>query len=67
MISSVNALLEEASTECTLFPVLMAWTITKQCLASPQDYGDLKVQLTEKSLEAADVVRILWIAMQNSA
>ena len=67
MTSSVNALLKETSPECILLPVFMAWTITKQCLVSPQDYGDLEVQLTEKSLEAADAVKILWIAMQNSA
>ena len=39
--------------------------MTKQCLANPYEFGDIEVCLTEKRLNAADVLWTLWIAMLN--
>ena len=36
---------------------LLCLTIAKQCMANPRAYGDLEVQLAEKGLEAAVLIR----------
>ena len=65
MIGSFNTSVEKTGMEYTLLPIFWGWTITKQCLANPQDCSDLELLLSEMDLEAADVVRTLCIAIQN--
>ena len=42
--------------ELTLMPVFLEWTVAKQRLVNPCDFEDLEAWLTEKRLDAADVV-----------
>ena len=63
----VNTIEDNSRPEFTLMPVHSGWTVVKQCLANPYEFGDLEEWLTEKGLDAADVVWMLWVAMCNSA
>ena len=46
-------------------PVFPGWTVAKDCLANPFEFRDLKVWLTEKGIDAVDVIWTLWVAMGN--
>ena len=39
---TVNTIKEAFGPELILMPVLLGWTLAKQCLPNPREFGDLK-------------------------